>query len=301
MSSSPPDGFTARGATLEDADAVAELILAVEPVEPITGAEVRDWWRGQDVERDVRLVHAPDGRLAAFGDVSQRADAASVEGYVHPERHGSGLGAYIVGWGEERARELGFAKGRNAVLSTAGSARELLPSRGYRTVRHYYVMKIEVGDDVPEPEWPPGVELRTFAPGDERELYEADREAFAEDWGRPERPFDEWWSKFGGAESFDPDLTFLTWDGDGLAGYAICGLAFGGGVLNLLGVRRAWRRRGLGLALLRHSFRELRARGVDVVSLGVDASNPTGAPRLYERAGMRVLFQTDVYEKELEP
>jgi mycothiol synthase len=301
MSSSPPDGFTVRGGTLEDADAVAELILAVEPVEPITGAEVRDWWRGQEIERDTRLVHAPDGRLAASGDVSERADAASVENYVHPDFHGRGLGAYLVAWGEERARELGFAKVRNAVLSTDGPAGALLSSRGYRTVRHYYVMKIEVGDDLPEPEWPPGLDLRTFSPGEEHELYEADREAFAEDWGRPDRSFEVWWAKFGEAEKFDPSLTFLAWDRDRLAGYSICTLAFGGGLVNLLGVRPAWRKRGLGLALLRHSFRELRARGVDSVSLGVDASNATGATRLYERAGMRVLFQTDVYEKELEP
>jgi ribosomal protein S18 acetylase RimI-like enzyme len=206
-----------------------------------------------------------------------------------------------VGWGEERTREHGFAKVRNAVLSTDGRAAALLAGRGYRTVRHYYVMKIEVGDALPEPEWPPGVELRTFSPGDARELYGTDREAFAEDWSRPERSFEEWWSHVGEAEKFDPDLTFLAWDGDRLAGYSICGLAFGGGIVNLLGVRREWRRRGLGLALLRHSFRELRARAVDVVSLGVDASNPTGATRLYERAGMSVLFQSDVYERELEP
>src|SRR5205823_2206140 len=110
------------------------LIHASEPVEPITGAEVRDWWRGQEIERDARLVHAPDGRPAAFADVSRRADAASVEGCVHPDFHGRALGAYLVGWGEERARELGFAKVRNAVLSTDGAARELLTSRSYRTV-----------------------------------------------------------------------------------------------------------------------------------------------------------------------
>ena len=57
--------------------------------------------------------------------------------------------------------------------------------------------------------------MRTFGPGDERELYEADKEAFAEDWSRPERSFEDWWSKFGGAEKFDPDLTFLAWDGAG--------------------------------------------------------------------------------------
>ena len=207
MSSFPPDGFTVRCAALEDADAVADLILAVEPVEPITGADVRDWWRGQDIERDIRLVYAPDGRLAGSGDVSERADAASVENYVHPDFHGRGLGAYLVDWGEERSRELGFATVRNAVLSTDAPARALLTGRGYRPVRHYYVMKTEVGDDLPSPDWPTGVDVRTFAAGDERALYEADREAFAEDWGRPERSFEVWWSKVGGAEKFDPGLT----------------------------------------------------------------------------------------------
>jgi mycothiol synthase len=299
MSSFPPDGFTVRGARLEDADAVAELIMAAEPVEPITGAEVRDWWRGQELERDALLLHAADGRLAASGDVSTRADAVSVENYVHPEFRGRGLGGYLVQWGEQRTRELGFSRVRNAVLSTDAAAHALLSGRGYRTVRHYYVMKLEVGDDLPAPEWPAGIEVRTFARDDARELYEADREAFAEDWGRPERSFEYWWSKFGESESFDPALTFLAWDGDRLAGYAICGLAYGGGLVNLLGVRAPWRKRGLGLALLRHAFRELRARGVEAVTLGVDASNPTGATHLYERAGMRVLFQTDVFQKEL--
>jgi mycothiol synthase len=290
-----------RGATLEDGDAVAELIRAVEQDEKISGAEVRDWWHGQDLDRDVRLLHTPGGRLAAAGDVSQRADAASVEGYVHPDFHGRGLGAHLVYWGEARSRDLGWSRVRNAVLSTDEAAKTLLTARGYCTVRHYYRMAIEVGDDLEEPVWPEGVELRTFASGEERDLYDADREAFAEDWSRPERSFEEWWSKVGGSETFDPALTFLAWDGGQVAGYAICVHEERGGFVHLVGVRRAWRRRGLGLALLRHSFRALRARGVDTVGLGVDASNPTGATRLYERVGMRVAFQADVYEKELEP
>jgi ribosomal protein S18 acetylase RimI-like enzyme len=71
------------------------------------------------------------------------------------------------------------------------------------------------------------------------------------------------------------------------------------GVAHLLGVRRAWRRRGLGLALLRDSFRRFRESGETVVALGVDTENATGAVRLYEHAGMRVLWRADVWEKEL--
>jgi ribosomal protein S18 acetylase RimI-like enzyme len=66
-----------------------------------------------------------------------------------------------------------------------------------------------------------------------------------------------------------------------------------------LGVRRPWRGRGLGRALLLRTFAEFRRRGVTRVTLGVDAENPTGATRLYESVGMDVELEAVVYEKTL--
>ena len=71
------------------------------------------------------------------------------------------------------------------------------------------------------------------------------------------------------------------------------------GYVGALGVRRAWRGRGYGRALLLHSFREFRRRGQPRVTLGVDAANPTGATRLYESVGMHVLREDVVWEKIL--
>jgi ribosomal protein S18 acetylase RimI-like enzyme len=73
------------------------------------------------------------------------------------------------------------------------------------------------------------------------------------------------------------------------------------GWVGSLGVLRPWRKRGLGLALLRHSFNEFYRRGKRKVGLGVDAQNLTGALRLYENAGMHVHKAFDQYEKELRP
>ena len=72
----------------------------------------------------------------------------------------------------------------------------------------------------------------------------------------------------------------------------------GNGWVGTLGVRRPWRKRGLGLALLYRSFGELYKRGKSVIGLGVDAANPTGATRLYRKAGMRVASEYVSYEKE---
>ena len=79
----------------------------------------------------------------------------------------------------------------------------------------------------------------------------------------------------------------------------LAGRIAGLGWINLLAVRPGWRRRGLGEALLRESFREFFRRGEHTVALGVDSQNPTGATRLYERVGMRVLWEAVVYRKEL--
>ena len=55
----------------------------------------------------------------------------------------------------------------------------------------------------------------------------------------------------------------------------------------------------MGEALLKTAFAEFFRRGERRVALQVDAQSPTGATRLYERVGMRVLYEVAVYEREL--
>ena len=101
-------------------------------------------------------------------------------------------------------------------------------------------------------------------------------------------------------EGFDPGLWFVVRDGPGVAAVCRCeGERRSGGYVAMLGVRPAWRKRGLGLALLRHAFREFHRRGERRVTLGVDSENETGATRLYERAGMHVEVEHAVFGREL--
>ena len=90
-------------------------------------------------------------------------------------------------------------------------------------------------------------------------------------------------------------------DGSETIGYALCAIrdheTKDYGHVNGLGVLRPYRRRGIGLALLHHAFGEYYRRGKRGVSLGVDAENLTGALSLYQRAGMHVHRQFDLYEK----
>ena len=131
-------------------------------------------------------------------------------------------------------------------------------------------------------------------------------DAFADHWDhQPPTPAgrEQWRRLMLENPRFDPDLWFLAAADGELAAVPLCGWHWSGdpafGWVHTLGVRRPWRRRGLALALLHHSFREFAVRGATRVGLGVDAENTTGAVRLYERAGMRVARRNDAWEKAL--
>ena len=134
-------------------------------------------------------------------------------------------------------------------------------------------------------------------------LYDAELEAFADEWEYVPLEYDEWRERVFGRSGFDPSLVPVAWDGEQVVAFSRNYPKRNGdwGFIGTLGVRPGWRRRGLGLSLLHESFRRFRETGETTVALGVDVENPTGATRLYERAGMRVLWQADVWQKELRP
>ena len=162
-------------------------------------------------------------------------------------------------------------------------------------------MTIDLDEAPPPRDWPEGLVVRAFVPGhDDHACYDAVEDAFRDLWGRPRSPFERF-ARMTESESFDPSLWCLAWDGEEIAGMALSKLVAARGEVDAVGVRRPWRGRGLGLALLRQAFGEFHRRGVRRVNLSVDAESATGAPRLYQRAGMRVERSFLLYRKELRP
>jgi ribosomal protein S18 acetylase RimI-like enzyme len=152
-----------------------------------------------------------------------------------------------------------------------------------------------------EPVWPQSIVLRPFVPErDARAVFEAKEESFRDHWGYLPDEFERWYQQHVAPhEGFDPSLWFIAMDDEQIAGIALCGYYLDEGEVSILGVRRPWRRTGLGLALLHHAFGEFYQRGQYKVGLGVDTESLTGATRLYQRAGMSVELVYDIYEKEL--
>lgn len=66
-----------------------------------------------------------------------------------------------------------------------------------------------------------------------------------------------------------------------------------------ISVGRPWRRRGLARALIVRSLRAQKAEGMTESALGVDSENISGATRVYEACGFRVVKRNAAYRKPL--
>ena len=278
-----------------------------------TPSDLYYWWKapGFILEKDAWVVIAPDGRVVGYEEFFNRHAHVSLngDGYVHPDFKGLGIGTTLLRCLDERAQvEIAQAEPglrvfiRNGMAIDDKTAREMHAAEGYRPIRFNWRMEITL-EAAPQPaSWPSGAELRPYdLDQHDHQVYLAHEEAFRDHWGYTPHPYEFWQGNMHGREDFDPTLWFIAWAGDEVAGYSLCRFRNGIGWVNTLGVRRAWRKQGLGMALLQHSFGEFYKRGEKVIGLGVDASNPTGATRLYERAGMQVASEFVIYEKEYRP
>jgi mycothiol synthase len=319
MSSRAIPDFLLRPATPADRDAILALASAAESAEmgsadPAMLDGIATVWQRSDFvwEQDAWLACDSDGQHALGYALLHPVERTDLQAFadVHPDAHGRGIGTALLARLEGRADEQlsRFAQDVRVTLQqwlAAGNepGHQLLEASGYAMARHIWGMRIDLAAAPDEVIWPEGITLRTLrAPATEADLravHAAYREAFQDHWGYTEQPYEDFARSMIETEAFDPSLWFLVMDGDEIAGVALDEALSDRGWVNDLAVRRPWRGRGLGEALLRHSFAEFYQRGQRTVALGVDSQNLTGATRLYERVGMHVERQYDICEKVL--
>jgi mycothiol synthase len=313
-------GFRMRPPQDEDADEVAafsnEECVAVLGV-PVLNA---DWLRGRwtapgvDRDRDFAVVESLEGELCGFLSVEAEPPFTEVFalGIVALAFHGLGLGAAIVSENERRAERFAPLADPNARVVVHASAladeprvSALLGSRGYREVRRFELRRVDFAGEPAPPRPVEGISVRGFRAEEARQLYEAHVEAFADHWGEGEETYEDFRHHQLDTPKYDAELWFVAWDGDELAGYIGAHEKSdedpSRGYIALLGVRRPYRRRGLGEALLLKEFGALYARGRRGADLHVDTDSLTGATRLYARVGMTAHPRFATWEKELRP
>ncbi|GHO65684.1 hypothetical protein KSC_045760 [Ktedonobacter sp. SOSP1-52] len=319
-----PEGLHMRPATLADIEQVVRLANSNEIEylgEPDTSVDfLRHVWSlsSHKPEESARVIVTENDEIIASVDTRhKRHMKIDLELDVYPAYRGQ-VELPLMRWVEERAQEhIALAPEDAQVLLGTWAhqqdtqRQQLWKDLGFELVRYFWNMKRELTQAPEQPVWAPGIRLYTFkelqdaAPqGEERlarALFAAHEEAFSDHWGYIPNIYEEWHEYHLGKEA-DLSLFFLAMDGEEIVAYARCADEKAqGGWVHTLGVRRAWRRKGLGLALLYHAFGEFYRRGTRTIRLGVDAQSLTGATQLYERAGMHVERRFANFEKLLRP
>jgi mycothiol synthase len=295
----------------EDVEAVRSLVNAVtaaDGVGPLSEHVMLHLPRGGD-EAVRNLVVRSGGELVGYAhlDVTDAVEGSSAELAVLPSARGRGIGRALVSAllaetpdGRLRLWAHGESPGSGALAS----------SMGFRKSRVLWQMRRSLADALPPVVVPEGVEIRTFAVGeDELRWTEINNRAFAAHpdqggWGVEEvmlREAEPW---------FDPKGFFLAFRGDALVGFhwtKVHGALTHShgdeahehghdhppiGEVYVVGVDPSEQGRGLGPALTLIGLHHLQEQGLDEVLLYVDESN-VNAIRVYERLGF-TRYATDV-------
>jgi GNAT superfamily N-acetyltransferase len=283
-----------RASTPGDFEAVFELLTARSIATGGEPAPQREQLAAEwELTQTDRFV-ATNGAVVGYASLDAAHDLVLAAG-------DSGVTGALFDAAVRRARERGFDTLSAIIVPEDEPFHALVVRAGFDHRGDVLRMWRRLDDDMPQPSWPPGATVRSYAGSDAEAVHAILDGAYAVwDESYVPRPHEDWLQFMTVHDGFDPALWFLV---EREVELVACGLnwkehARSGWVKDLV-VRESERGRGLGRALLYHTFREYRRRGVERVGLKVDAENPTGAPQLYERVGFVPDRRYGIWVKQL--
>lgn len=322
-----PRRFIVRLYQPTDFNAVLGAVQAAELADALPLCTSAEYLRARlrPTPRDARLNPADDQWVAVLREAGVVAFAdgwlvgASAERsyrtacYVHPDYRARGIGRALL------TRQCQRAKAIARRLSTAGapvtvtlgaraleqqaSALAVFAAVGLPRVRTHLQMRRELADLLPAVRLPLGLRLDSWLdPRTDEAVWQAHDEAFSGHWGHITEPFEDFIRRMA-LGHVRREHSFVAWAGGQVAGACLNDVSEAARAvdepawINNLFVRRAWRRRGLGRALVAASLERAKQLGYTRTSLNVDAENPTGAVRLYEAAGFQLVTRRFIYQR----
>ncbi len=308
--------FEIRPMTRDDAQAVADLLVAAEAVdrtEEHYGLEdVVEELENQmiEVDRDW-LVVEESGTVVAHSRLMPRAPAdgalsLAVDGVVHPGHRRRGIGSELLPRMVARAHAYVAERGDHlrpivtgAAPSDLGDVERLFAANGLVPHRWSFLMLADLHalPAATRPSLPEGYTLSTWEGLDDAEILAVHNRSFVDlpGWTPWDAPMWETWVS--GSRAFRPALSLVARDeAGGVAAYVQTNEY--DAVAEATGLREAYvvkvgatperRRLGLASTLLAIALEKFREEGFARAGLDVDSENPTGALAIYERVGFVV-------------
>lgn len=322
------DALTWRAATADDIDGILELdresAVLDHPHYQLTREEVAEDFEASwiDPPSDTILATTPDGTIVAYGLSALSPSRVTVArnyfgGSVRPAFRHQGIGSQVIDWLDARGRQHLTALDDEMpgwlmfyFDERQSDAAKLVTDRGYTVARYFLELRRDLAEPIEARPLPEGLRLEPYTPEWSERTRDASNDAFRDHWGS-QPSTEEGWRMQREMEVARNDLSFLAigTNEDGVeevAGYVLAsvrpddfdGQGFTSSYVDIVGTRRAWRRRGIAPALLTAHLVATERAGLQKAVLDVDAENPTGALGFYESLGFAESNRTVAYTRE---
>lgn len=302
--------YTIRNYEPQDFDSILNLYIEAEGIDP-TGrpaspAQLEEKFRHPNYvpERDLFLVQS-DEHIIAYLDMmpETRIGRMVLDCWIHPAHRGEGLTKALLGYGIQRARELGAEKAHVNVQRENTARRNVLQHLGFSHVRTFLELTLDLSGF-------PAEDIRAYGcrylrSGEEGMLTDIQNRCFVGSWGYNPNTMETITYRLNLAHCAPGDV-IVACQGRGIVAYCWteilpcnrAGTNQQKGRVYMIGTAPDVRGRGLGKRVLVAGLSHLKQRGVRECDLTVDSQNES-ARRLYDSLGFHLQTVTFWYEMPL--
>jgi len=304
--------YVIRNFRADDFGGYVQLNVEAEELAPTgrcTSPQALAQWLGRPnhlPEGDLFIAEVA-GKVVGYIDVRSELGIgrAVLDCLVHPEHRRKGLATELFHYASRRAGESGARVAHVSVLEDNVAAKGLLSKLGFRYVRRFLDLRLELskarllaGEQVALP-------YRHLQRGEEDKLTQIQNRSFAGTWAYNPNTVEEIAYRLN-LIGCSPEDVILVFQGDRAVGYCWTATNLGEdaagtnkGRIFMLGVDPDYRGKGIGRRALLAGLAHLRSKGIEAAELTVDSEN-AAACALYESVGFKISSASAWYEKTLD-